>query len=107
MDALEETERVQTIIRTLMDVAQGESGLMPLNLQPTALDSLVANVVDLYEHIAEEKEIEIATEIAEPASLPLDAARMRQAFANLLDNAIKYTPLLRRGMPVTIFREHN
>lgn len=92
VDALEETERVQTIIRTLMDVAQAESGLMPLHLQPTALGSLVADVVDLYEHIAEEKEIQIATEIAEPISLPLDAARMRQAFANLLDNAIKYTP---------------
>lgn len=92
IDALEETDRVQTIIHTLMDVAQAESGLMPLNVQPTSIDSLVADIVGLYEHIAQEKQIEIATKIADQITVPLDAARMRQAFANLLDNAIKYTP---------------
>ncbi|MBA2271009.1 MAG: HAMP domain-containing protein [Chthoniobacterales bacterium] len=92
IDALEETERVQTIIRTLMDVAQAESGLMPLNLVAADVGSLIADVIDLYDHIAQEKQIAIATEMGESISLPLDAARMRQAFANLLDNAIKYTP---------------
>jgi len=92
VDALEETERVETIIRTLMDVAQAESGLMPLNLVATDVGSLIADVVALYDHIAQEKQIAIATEMGESISLPLDAARMQQAFANLLDNAIKYTP---------------
>src|SRR5919106_4944948 len=64
-DALEETDRVQTIIRTLMDVAQAESGLMPLTKARIQIDLLVADVVGLYEHIAEEKAIAIETEVAQ------------------------------------------
>ena len=92
LDALEETERVQTIIRTLMDVAQAESGLMKLQRASTDLRSLVEEVVALYEHIAQEKEITLAIDIRDSISAEIDAPRMRQAFANLLDNAIKYTP---------------
>jgi signal transduction histidine kinase len=92
LDALEETERVQTIIRTLMDVAQAESGLMRLHKEPTEIDSLVRDVIGLYEHVAQEKELQIVTELSSVVAADLDPTRMRQAFANLLDNAIKYTP---------------
>ncbi len=37
-DALEEAERVQTIIRTLMDVTRAEAGVMQLDFQPIALE---------------------------------------------------------------------
>ncbi len=92
VDALEETERVQTIIRTLMDVAQAESGLMRLHKQPTEINSLVREVIELYEHVAQEKDLQITTEMRDAVTTDLDPIRMRQAFANLLDNAIKYTP---------------
>ncbi|HJT82809.1 MAG TPA: HAMP domain-containing sensor histidine kinase, partial [Chthoniobacterales bacterium] len=92
VDALEETERVQTIIQTLMDVAQANSGLMPLHKQQTKINSLVEDVIGLYEDIAEVKQLEITTNMPTPVMADLDPTRMRQAFANLLDNAIKYTP---------------
>lgn len=91
VDALEETEQVQTIIRTLMDVAQAQSGLMSLRREATEINLLVQDVVELYEHIAQEKEIAITTEMPAAVSADIDAARIRQAFANLLDNALKYT----------------
>ncbi len=91
-DALEETERVGTIIHTLMDVAEAESGLMTLQLQPTEIRTLIDEVLNLYDQVLEEKSLAIATDFPEPLILKLDPARMRQAFANLLDNAIKYTP---------------
>ncbi len=91
-DALEETERVETIIRTLMDVAQAEAGVMRLRIQPTDLGALVDAGLELYEDVAAEKEIVVEKRFHEPVIVPADAPRIRQVFANLLDNALKYTP---------------
>ena len=102
VEALEETDRVETIIRTLMDVAHAETGLMQLHVEQTEIGLLVEDVVELYEPVAQEKGVTITSNFAEPLSVTVDAARMRQVFANLLDNAIKYTPA---GGQVTISAE--
>jgi signal transduction histidine kinase len=90
--ALEETDRVQTIIRTLMDVTLAETGMMKLELAPIDLGSLADDVIELYGDIAADKEITLTKKIGPGFIAPVDAARMRQVFANLLDNALKYTP---------------
>ena len=91
-EALDETDRVETIIRTLMDVAHAEAGLMRLHEEETDIALLVADVVDLYEDIAGDKGVNVRNQTSEPLRAVLDPARIRQVFANLLDNAIKYTP---------------
>jgi signal transduction histidine kinase len=91
-DCVEETDRVLTMLTALMDITEAEAGVMRLNLKKTSVASLLKNVVELYELVAEEKRITITTDFAEPCEAIVDAARMRQAFANLLDNALKYTP---------------
>ncbi|MFO1500899.1 MAG: HAMP domain-containing sensor histidine kinase [Verrucomicrobiota bacterium] len=90
-DCVEESDRVLTILRTLMDVAEAESGMMRLERESIDLRALLDEVVELYEYVAEEKQITITKEYPHPCPACVDPARFRQVFANLLDNAIKYT----------------
>jgi signal transduction histidine kinase len=74
-----------------MDVAEAEAGTMKLAKSPTNLCALWSEVIELYQYVAEEKKIAINTNFDRPCEASVDPTRMRQVFANLLDNAIKYT----------------
>ena len=91
-DCVEESDRVLTMLRTLMDISEAQAGVMKLNLERTSIASLISNAVELYEMIAEDKHITLTTDLATPCEAMVDAVRLRQVFANLIDNAIKYTP---------------
>jgi signal transduction histidine kinase len=91
-DCLEESERILTMLNTLMDVSEAETGVMKLNLQEVNIPNLIEKVVDLYNYVAEEKNISIETNFPKELSLTADRIRLRQVIANLLDNATKYTP---------------
>ena len=53
-DCLEESERVLSMLTTLMDISEAETGTMKLNVTRVALGALVQEVVDLYEDTAED-----------------------------------------------------
>jgi signal transduction histidine kinase len=91
-DCVEESERVAALLNMLMDISEAETGVMQLRLEPVSLSALAEEVVDLYGHVAEEKNITIEVKRSGTALALADANRTRQATANLLDNAIKYTP---------------
>jgi K+-sensing histidine kinase KdpD len=80
------------MLTALMDITEAEAGVMKLNLEKTSIASLLKNVVELYEVVAEEKHITITTDFKTPCEAVVDATRMRQAFANLLDNASNTHP---------------
>jgi signal transduction histidine kinase len=56
------------------------------------LSELVQDVVELYEPVAQEKDIALASEMVSSASCPGEADLLFQMLANVVDNAIKYTP---------------
>lgn len=91
-DCAEESERVLHMLRALMDITEAESGMMKLERQPTDLAVLVRDAAELYEMVAQEKQVTICNEITSPLPADVDPARIRQVFANLIDNAVKYTP---------------
>jgi signal transduction histidine kinase len=89
---VEETDRVLVMLNTLMDISEAESGAMPLNREPVPLDDVVARATDLYRDVADAKGVELAAGAASGVVVPGDRVRLEQVAANLLDNAIKYTP---------------
>jgi PAS domain S-box-containing protein len=85
-------QRMNVLIRDLLDVSAIEAGRLRVEPAPEPLGPLVAESVELARSLADDKHIELATDVPEPAaSIVCDHGRIVQVFANLLGNAIKFT----------------
>jgi signal transduction histidine kinase len=91
-DCVEESDRVLVILTTLMDITEAESGTMPLKREPLALADVVARAMDLYRDAADVKGVTLVASVTDDVRVDVDRTRFEQVAANLLDNAIKYTP---------------
>ena len=91
-DCLEEAERVVAMLNTLMDISEAETGTMKLSLENVNLRALIDEVVELYGYVADDKNVALSTKVPGDICLRADRTRLRQVLANLVDNAIKYTP---------------
>ena len=89
---LEEADRILSMLNTLMDISEAETGVVQLKREPVSLNDLLAQVVELYDDVADDKGVAVNLEPGDDISISAAPDRMRQVFANLLDNAIKYTP---------------
>ncbi len=90
-DCIEESERILSMLDTLMDISEAETGVMPLELQRVGVSAAVEYVLDLYGYVAEEKKIDTAGLCPEDLYVYADPLRLRQILSNLLDNGVKYT----------------
>jgi len=91
-DCVEESDQILRMLNMLMDISEAETGTLHLNRRLIDLSALAENVADMYRYVAEEKGVTLDCEIAEQLALTIDPERLSQALANLLDNAVKYTP---------------
>ncbi len=91
-DSVEESERVLNMLNTLMDITEAEAGVMKLQREHVDLCQIIREVAELYEYVADERKVAVKTDLPKPCTVDADRNRLRQVFANLLDNAIKYTP---------------
>lgn len=90
-DAVEESEKLMTMLQTLMDISEAETGTTRLEISTIKLADLVADVRELYQILAEEKQITLTASVPDDLVLNADRTRLQQCLANLVDNAIKYT----------------
>ena len=91
-DCVEEADRVLVMLTTLMDISEAESGAIELHREMVPLGDIVARAVDLYRDTAEVKGVVLEPHVDAGVVVSIDRLRFEQVAANLIDNAIKYTP---------------
>ncbi|TWI57222.1 sensor histidine kinase [Halalkalibacter nanhaiisediminis] len=87
-----EANRLERLVNDLLDLAQLEGDSYPLQCEPIAFAQLVTDVVETFELIARQKNIQINSQLDEDSIIYGDGDRLEQVIRNLLDNAIRYTP---------------
>ena len=79
------------LINEILDLAQIESGKLPLSLEPLSLDEVLADCEAMIEPQARKSGIRVVFGKPElPLFASVDRTRVKQVFVNLLSNAIKY-----------------
>jgi len=105
-DCVEEADRVLVMLTTLMDISEAESGAIELHRETVRLVEIVDRAVDLYRDTAEAKGVTLEAQADRDVRASIDRLRFEQVAANLLDNAIKYTPAGGR-VDISVTRENS
>src|SRR5579871_1640649 len=85
-----EVDRMRSTLDALLRIALAETGTVAR--EPVDLSDLVESVVDLYAPVSEERGITLQSSVTPGAQVQGSRQLLAQALANLLDNAIKFTP---------------
>lgn len=88
-------EEIDTIVETLnsiLRISQAQSGVASGHFVTFDIAAAVNDVMDFYAELAEQKQIIVEAELPDALMVTGDKPLLTQAIANLLDNAIKYTP---------------
>jgi heavy metal sensor kinase len=89
---LEEAQRLQDLVDSLLALARAEADQQPLNRAPVELGALTREVVESLRILADEKLQRLAAESNGEVCIAGDAALLRPALLNLVHNAIRHTP---------------
>ena len=90
--AIAEADRLEKIFDAVLRIARIEAGRHDVTKRPIDLSMLLEDAVDYYRPAAEERGIALSAAIEPGIAIAGDADLIFQAMANLIDNAIKYTP---------------
>ena len=91
--AREDSDRLHGILNNLLDISRIESGKVQMNFQKVSPHSMVFEALEPFQMDFKDRNVTLGMEI--PDDLPevwADTARMGHVFANLLSNALRYTP---------------
>jgi heavy metal sensor kinase len=89
---IEDCDRLINIINTMLDIAEAESGAAEITLEEVDIARLTKRACELFQAIAEENSINITTDLPDSCVVYGEARKLQRMVANLLDNALKYTP---------------
>jgi signal transduction histidine kinase len=85
-----EVEHMRSTLDALLRIALAETGTVAR--EEVDLSALVASMVELYAPVSDERGIALSSSVAPGAAVQGNRQLLAQALANLLDNALKFTP---------------
>ena len=91
-ETIDDAEELLTTFNALLRIARIESGSQRAAFHELDLSDLARDAVEFYEPLARERDLNLTLRTSGPAPLRGDRDLLFQALANLLDNAIKYSP---------------
>lgn len=91
-DALADLERAATTVTALLRISELESGFRHGAFAPVDLAAVGADVYELFEPLAHAKGVAMMLTAPRPSLVSGDGDLLREAVANLVDNAVKFTP---------------
>ena len=97
-DSVAEAERMKRMLARLRSLAYADEDV-PLRRELIDLAELTADVVRAYTGQAATSGVDLVSEVAAPAQVSADKDLLREALANLVDNAVRVSP---RGAQVTL-----
>lgn len=86
-----ELERMTRMIEDLLTLARSEAGAVPLNRSNVDLSAVVREAAETFKRRADEQKVELEVVPVERIDANVDAERIRQVVANLVDNALRHT----------------
>jgi signal transduction histidine kinase len=90
---IDECDNLVEMITTMLEIAKTDSGTVELNLAPLDITAIVEEAADLFAPLAEDHTVLLKVlQTPEPLMVNGDRPRLQRVIANLLDNALKYTP---------------
>ena len=92
LKALEDVERLSRLVNSLLQLAQAEAGQLVLERVRLDLAEVVSNVVEQFQPLAEERNLEVSFNAAPGLAVMADRVEIERLAGNLLSNALKYTP---------------
>ncbi len=90
--AMRETDQIIQTFNALLLIAEADSGVTRGSMSPIDLAPIADDVAELYAPLAEEKGVVLEIRPAGSTVIEGNRSLISQALANLVDNAIKYTP---------------
>jgi heavy metal sensor kinase len=88
---IEQFEHLNRLINDLILLSKSDSSQMELKMAPLRLDLLLEDLCNLFQVLAEQKNVAFTIDSLHEAVVIGDKIRLQQLFTNLIDNAIKYT----------------
>ena len=83
--------RMNRLIRDLLDFASIQAGRLSVSVRPQDVGAMVTEVLEVMEPLAAAKSLRLTTDVAPDLAIRCDHDRVIQLFSNLVGNAVKFT----------------